>query len=82
MDVLPELIEQAMDGTLDAASYASLWRTRRSHMPYLRTLMHRLEASDGHDRILARFCRQVAQMGNRPLFAKKLAELKGRGVEI
>jgi len=82
MDVLPELIEQTMDGSLDSTSFATLWRARHNHMPYLRTLMHRLEASDGHDRILARFCRQIAEQGNRPLFAKKLAELEGRGVQI
>ena len=82
MDVLPDLIEQAMDDSLTAASFATLWRARRSHMPYLRTLMHRLEASEGHDRTLARFCRQVANMGNRPLFAKKLVELEERGVQI
>lgn len=82
MDILPELIERAMDGNLDGPSFAALWRARRSHIPYLRTLMHRIEASEDHDRLLARFCRQIADRGNRPLFAKKLAELKGRGVEV
>ncbi|MCF2872172.1 hypothetical protein L0664_13935 [Octadecabacter sp. G9-8] len=82
MDVLPELIEQAMTGDLTPASYATLWRARRAHLPYLRTLMHRLDAHDDHDRLLARLCRHVSDGGKRPLFAKKLAELEARGVSL
>ena len=80
MDVLPELIEQAMDGALTPASYAQLWRARQLHLPYLRTLMYRLDGEERHQRLLARLCRHVAAHGNRPLFAKKLAELEAQGV--
>lgn len=82
MDVLPDLIEQAMTGDLTPASFATLWRERRTHLPYLRTLMHRLDAQDDHDRLLARLCRHVSEGGKRPLFAKKLAELESRGVSL
>lgn len=82
MDVLPDLIEQAMYGTLTQGSFATLWRARRTHVPYLRTLAHRLEVEDRHDRILARYCRQISDGGNRPFFTKKLAALQARGVTI
>ncbi|PVA08004.1 hypothetical protein [Thalassorhabdomicrobium marinisediminis] len=82
MDVLPDLIEQAMSGALTTLSFATLWRARRTHLPYLRTLLHRLELTDDHDRMFARFCRQISAKGNRPLFARKLNELEGAGVKI
>jgi len=82
MDVLPDLMEQAMDGTLTPHSYAQLWRARHSHLPYLRTLTAMLEAEGRHDRLLARLCRVCSDDGRRPMFAKKLAELEARGVTI
>ncbi len=82
MDVLPDLIEQAMTGELDPTSYATLWRARQTHMPYLRTLLHRLDVEERHERLLARLCRKVSAKGKRPMFAKKLAELEARGVRL
>ena len=82
MDVLPELIEQAMDGTLTRQSYATLWRARQTYMPYLRTLLQRLDVNERHERLLARFCRKVLVGGRRRKFIKKLAELEARGVTI
>ena len=82
MDILPELIEQAMDGSLNAKRFATLWRARRTHMPYVRTLFHRLDASGEHPKLLARLCRQMSAGGKRPFFAKKLAELEAEGVTL
>lgn len=83
MDLLPELIEQAMDGTLSKSSFANLWRARRTHVPYLRSLKYRVEASENHDRLLARLCRHVSSGDeHRPVFAKKLAELEAMGVSL
>lgn len=80
MDILQDMIEQAMDGTLTLASFATLWRARQEFLPYLRTLMVRLDADERHQTLLARLCRKVTQTSNRPLFAKKLAELAERGI--
>lgn len=80
MDVLPEMIELAMDGDLTRASFATLWRARRGYGPYLRTLMHRLDADEQHERLLLRLCRHMDAKGSRPAFSKKLAELEARGV--
>lgn len=82
MDVLPDLIEQAMQGALDRLSYAKLWRARQTYMPYLRTVFHRLDATGDHPRLQARLCRQVAQGGDRPLFADKLTDLQAQGVTL
>lgn len=82
MDVLPELIEQAMLGTLDHGSFAALWRARRNYMPYLRTLFYRLDGEERHERLLGWLCRRVDAKGNRPLFARKLAELEAAGVTL
>lgn len=82
MDVLSDMIEQAAEGTLNRQSFASLWRIRQTHMPYLRTLFHRLDAEDTHPRLLARLCRKVGGKGNRPMFSDKLAELEAAGVTL
>jgi len=80
MDILPDLMEQAMDGTLSVHSFAGLWRARQAYVPYLRTLMARLDSEDRHPQLLAQLCRTVGKTGNRPVFRKKLAELEARGV--
>jgi len=51
-------------------------------LPYLRTLVHGLDAQGHHEHLLARLCRQVSDGGKRPLFAKKLAELESRGISL
>lgn len=81
MGILAALLEAAMSGDLDDAEFATLWRARRTHLPYLRTLMHRLEA-DGHDLLLARLCKHASAHNGRPIFAKKLIELEARGITL
>jgi hypothetical protein len=82
MDVMPDMIEQAMEGTLSATSFATLWRARQTFLPYLRTLLRRLDNQDHHERLLARLCRKVGANGKRPLFDKKLKELEAKGVTL
>lgn len=82
MDVLPDLIEQAMEGALTRHSYATLWRARHTYMPYLRTLLFRLDIEERHERLLARLCRKIGAGGRRPMFSQKLEELEARGVQL
>jgi hypothetical protein len=82
MDVMPDMIEQAMDGTLTATSFASLWRARQTFLPYLRTLFRRLNGQDRHERLLARLCRNVGANGKRPMFYNKLKELEAKGITL
>lgn len=74
MSILPLLMDLAMDGTLDARSFARLWRRRRIHAPYLRTLLKQCEAR-GRRELVARICRWGLKTVDRPLYARKLAEM-------
>ncbi|EYD77704.1 hypothetical protein Rumeso_00870 [Rubellimicrobium mesophilum DSM 19309] len=72
----PRLLDLAMDGSLDARGFARLWRGRRRHGPYLRNLLKRLETM-GRDDLALRLCRFGLGTVDRPLYARKLAELGG-----
>ena len=74
MAAMPQLLDMAMEGTLDRLAFARLWRGRRSHGPYLRGLLKRLEA-DGRRGLAARVCRHGLSTRDRPLFARKLEEM-------
>jgi len=74
MEVLTDMVEMAMEGSLDAPAFAELWRERRDHVPYLRALLHRLEAQ-GRPAMIARVCRHPTRKQRRPLFLRKLEEL-------
>jgi hypothetical protein len=74
MAILPQVVDRAMEGTLDRLSFARLWRGRRAHGPYLRGLLKRLEADKRH-RLVAHLCRHGLSTRDRPLFARKLEEM-------
>lgn len=82
MDVFPDLIDMAMEDSLTPSVFATLWRARQSHLPYLRTMFHRLDGEDRHERLLARLCRAVDAKGDRPMFGRKLKELEAQGVTL
>ncbi len=75
------LIEQAMAGELSVLSFARALRARHTHLPYLRNLMSTLDA-EGRDLLTAHLCRQVLRDRDRPLFAKRLAELEASGIGV
>ena len=70
----PRLLDLAMEGTLDARGFARIWRDRRRHGPYLRTLLKRLETKARQD-LLLRLCHYGLGTVDRPLFARKLTEI-------
>lgn len=76
MGILPDLMKQAASGELTRDSFATLWRTRRSHLPYLRSLFRRLSVDDRLKPRLKTLCRIVSSQGYRPLFRKRLAQLE------
>jgi len=75
MGVLDPMLEAAMEGTLGPDRLAALWRARRSHLPYLRGLFHRLDAAE-RTGLLERLCRFAVRKNGRPMFARKLAEIE------
>lgn len=74
MEALPRLVDLAMDGGLDRAAFARLWRGRRTQGPYLRGLLKRLEA-DKRPGLVARLCRHGLSTRDAPLFRRKLEEM-------
>ncbi|MDF1855601.1 phosphoadenosine phosphosulfate reductase [Pseudooceanicola sp.] len=74
MQILHRLIELAGTGRLNAASFARLARTRRSHLPYLRRLLGAIEAA-GRPTLVAALCRNVVARMKAPRFARRLEML-------
>ncbi len=74
MSILPLMLDFAMEGTLDSRSFSRLWRRRRIHAPYLRALLKQCDAQ-GRRGLAARVCRWGLKTVDRPLFARKLAEM-------
>lgn len=75
MGLTGALAEAAMEGRLDAAAFARLWRRRRDHVPYLRRTLAAAEAG-GRPRLAAAVCRSVTARLKAPFFRRKLAELQ------
>jgi hypothetical protein len=74
LKILPELIDQAMQGTLTTQSFASLRRMRRNFAPYLRNLIAKADQSErmGHVKMI---CRSVVKRLNAPRYAERLSQI-------
>lgn len=77
MDILPKLLIEVADGTLDTARFAEHMRARRNHPPYLRKLLARTDASQ-RDRLGLMLCRHVTARMNAPQFRRRLAQLEAQ----
>lgn len=77
MDILPKLLIEVADGTLDTARFAEHMRARRNHPPYLRKLLARTDASQ-RDRLSLMLCRQVTARMDAPRFRRRLAQLEAQ----
>ncbi|EBA09666.1 hypothetical protein [Sagittula stellata] len=77
MDILPKLLIEVADGTLDTARFAEHMRARRNHPPYLRKLLARTDASQ-RDRLGLMLCRHVTARMNAPRFRRRLAQLEAQ----
>ena len=77
MDILPKLLLEVADGTLDAARFAAHMRARRDHPPYLRKLLARTDASQ-RDKLSLMLCRHVTARMNAPRFRRRLAQLEAQ----
>lgn len=74
--ILDKLIEDAMAGTLTAASYARHWRSRRSNAGYLKATLAEAAAKNRPE-LEKLICRSVVRRLKAPRFARRLAELTG-----
>lgn len=72
---LSEVMDAAMNGTLDTIGFARLWRRRRDYGGYLRALLADLDRKGRH--LLAKaLCQNVTARLQAPRFHKRLAELQ------
>jgi hypothetical protein len=74
MQITSPAVEAAMDGTLDRASFAVLWRARRKSVHYLRMLLRRAEIAARPWMVLA-VCRHGLTTADKTMYQRKLAEL-------
>jgi hypothetical protein len=78
LDVLDGLIEAAAKGTLTRADVAQAWRKRRDDATYLKATLAQA-AQRGHPLREKMVCRSVVSRLKMPRFARRLAELEGKG---
>ena len=75
MSQLAPLLFAAANGTLNDASFAKIYRNRRTYRPYLRNLMAALEADDRDELVMA-LCKNVTSRMRARMFSAKLAQLQ------
>ncbi len=75
MGILNDVVQMAMEGTLDPLSFAQLFRARHRHLRYLRFLV-RSAIDQGRTQLAAQVCRAVLADQPRPYFARQLRELE------
>ncbi|MFN4153605.1 MAG: hypothetical protein ACK4HF_03035 [Paracoccaceae bacterium] len=80
MQILPQLVQAAMAGTLTRRSFAKLWRGRRNFGPYLRVLLTQAQGS-GRLKLEKMICQNVTARLNAPRFRKRLADILAAEVE-
>lgn len=73
-----DMIRAAMDGTLDATSFAKLIRARRTHLRYRRGLFGQM-IRRGHPVLAANVAAYVLREGPDAFYSKKLEELIAQG---
>jgi hypothetical protein len=74
MGILYDLLELAHDGRLSQRQFASIARARRTHLPYLRRLLTKLD-QDGRTELVRLLCRNVNARMRAPRFARRLESL-------
>jgi hypothetical protein len=75
MGILSQMIEAAAANTLTPKTFARLWRARRKHLPYLKTLLG-LAKITKHPNREFKICNNVTRRLNAPVFRKRLVELE------
>jgi hypothetical protein len=77
MKLLYRILAQAGSGKLSAQSFARMYRARRDHPPYLRSLMARLDRDD-RPWLNAMLCRNVTARLRAPKFRRRLEALEAQ----
>lgn len=75
MGALADLVHSAAAGTLDTASYATLYRKRRDHLPYCKKLFGVVEAADRPD-LAEAVCAYICENWSAPRYRRKLKSMR------
>lgn len=75
MQVLYRILAKVSAAKLDTRGFARIWRARRDHLPYLRSLLSTLE-SDARQPLTAMLCENVTGRMNAPRFSKRLRTIR------
>ena len=76
--MLSPILRAAMDGTLSEHRFSRIFRQRRKHMPYLRTVANRAIQSE-HFQLAANMCRLAQRETEDSFFDGKLKDLAEKG---
>ncbi|APX11713.1 phosphoadenosine phosphosulfate reductase [Tateyamaria omphalii] len=84
MNVLPDLMEMAAEGALDALQFAKIYRARRTYRGYLRRVLAALDRDERTHLSYMMARNVVSRMKKAPRFQRRLAELEARrtGAEV
>lgn len=75
--IYPELLDRAMDGSLNEVNFARLWRVRRRFGPYLKGLLRKVELAQ-RPRLALMICRSVVPRLGGPRFRRRMVELEAQ----
>lgn len=76
MNVLPDLLEMAAEGTLNDQQFARIYRARRTYPGYLRRVLAALDRNDRTDLTYMMARNVVSRMKRAPRFQRRLAEIE------
>ncbi|WP_299591760.1 phosphoadenosine phosphosulfate reductase [uncultured Tateyamaria sp.] len=76
MDVLPDLLEMAAEGTLDDLQFARVYRARRDYPGYLRRVLAALDRNERTELTYMMTRNVVTRMKRAPRFQRRLAEIE------
>lgn len=79
MGLLRPLLEMACEGTLTPLGFHTLYRKRRSHLPYLEQLVRRLD-DDGREEFVFAVCNNVINRMRAPRLQARMERLSMKGV--
>ncbi len=77
MQILLPMLQQAAEGHLSAHSFATLYRARRKHTPYLRRMMAALD-SEGREDLVYALARNVVSRMKGPRFKRRMDEIEAK----
>lgn len=74
-DLLPDLLRAIFDDRLTPVTFARLWRIRRRFMPYLKSVLRKVELAQ-RPRLALMVCRSVTRRLGAPRFRKRQSDLE------